>query len=603
MSQKLNEQQSLLQVVVSENQERQIRSELENLDLQIDPKIIFFDLERLSLPDGYLSIFSFYGSNLSMRLINCVSESEKMLFSTPIEPVVTFHIQMTNDHYSCFEGDANRSLWMTDQTRLFWQNQDTVIYELPYGFCNHLDLFFRPDHFLEMADRYPVLREMAMEVKTSVSGNLDFFVAQLDGDIHDLIDRLLDELQDYAVSKERFQHLIECLLLRCMGVVVPVEPIPDDAIHADDYYFVDNTPHTSQYHRNPSYYNREEFQKLVERMLCYTDVILKDKFYAEKLAYFDRKKNIVASRMLMNKIKHTYATIMVDVSNLVADLYLEIATCLDKQSVDYPLNESGLEVVAEAITFVCDQSFALRQPTHEALEMYHKWSKKSDQNMDEASKLLESFLSKMDMNLPKLDGSKESKAIFFEYIKEHFGMKPLSYFIGEQEKDKPKEVVELYHKLMQHLPDEFTITDDGEIKKSDLIRILDAAYDTNDVIPMLLVEIEHFSKDVQYVEQQSFEKICWWLLAIKEGNSDLHHQDLVLRQERLFGLMQVYESALDGMHALEWSIHQSREVFVDLASKLLKVRFRMEEQRSSGTFMLCVKAFIRAGDTYKLPKE
>ncbi|NJI74073.1 hypothetical protein HCX49_12760 [Sphingobacterium kitahiroshimense] len=604
MNHRLNEQQSLLQVFVSDKPEP--RPWLRNLNQSRDPALIFFELDNITLTDGGLSIFSFYGKDLSMRMTTCASESEKKLYSTPDEPVVTFHLQMMDDHFSRFSDDPNQSLWMADQTRLFWQNKETVIYELPDGICNHLDLFFRPDHFLEMADRYPILREMAMEVKTSPSGNLDFFVSQSNDDVDDLVDQLLDELQDYAVSTQRFQHLIECLLLRCMGVIVIVEPIPDDAISADDYYLLDESTHGSQSHPNPSYFYTEELQKLVDSLQMLTEVEVKNKFYEERLAYFDHKKNTAACQKLMDKIKSRYPLIMGDTIDIVADFYFAIAECLDKQYKKYPLDDQEMKIVTEAIAFVCDQSFQLRLPSPVCLELYHKWTKKSyyqNMDLDKISALLAKVISENDLNVPKLDGSPESKAIFSEYMKEQFGLKPISNFMDEGEKDKPKEVTELYQTLIQNLPDEFTITDDGGIKKSDLIRILDFAYDLNDVIPMLLVEIEHFSKDVQYVDKQTFEKIYWWLLAMKERNSDLHEQDLMLRKDRLFGLVQVYESAIDGKHAVEWRISQSREVFVNLASKLIKVRLRMEEQMSRGTFMLCVKAFIRAGDTYKLPKE
>lgn len=605
MTQRLNEQQSFLQVILSDQPEPPLI--WRNFDEPIDPTFIFFELEHIILTDGELSLFSFYGKDLFMRLATCASYRDQKLYSTPNEPVVTFHIQMVSDHYSRFSDDANPNLWIANQNRLFWQNKETVIYELPYGVCRHLDLFFRPDHFLEMANRYPVLREMAMEVKTSTSGSLDFFVALHDQDINVLVDQLFDELGKYMVSKERFQHLVECLLLRCMGVFVPVEPVPDDAITGADYFLKDEPTYASPSDDKPLYYHREELGKLVESTKSLTAVELINKFYEERNAYFERKKTVVAFNMLMEEIKGCYTRIMGDMIDLIADSYFAIATCLDRQSANYPLAEVDLEIVTEAIVFACNQSAELRVLPPDGVDLHDKWSKKpfyQDMNLDELSVLVAQVVSEVDVNSPKLDGSKESTAIFAEYMKASFGLKHVSYFMDEQEKDRPQEVVELYQMLIQNLSDEFTITEDGEIRKSDLIRILDFAYEMNDMVPMLLIEIEYFSKDINYVEKQSSEKICWWLLAMQERNNDLHERDLMLRKDRLFGLVDVYESAGDGMHTVESYIRQSKAVFVDLLSKLIKLRFRIEEQTSRGTFMLCVKSFIRAGEnTYKLQKE
>lgn len=113
----------------------------------------------------------------------------------------------------------------------------------------------------------------------------------------------------------------------------------------------------------------------------------------------------------------------------------------------------------------------------------------------------------MDLPLDELGQSRESGTILSQYLQHRLGVKPLSHFTEKGEEDKPPKVVELYHTLMQRMTDEFTITDTGDIKKSDLIRILDHACQQNDLIMLLLVEIEQLTGDEDYVKSQKFNKI------------------------------------------------------------------------------------------------
>lgn len=597
MNQRLNEHQSMLQVFLSDKPEL-LHVSWDLIDFEEDDDIGFMH-EELKLINGQVSVLNYYGKNVALRLADCVSNGGDILYSIPEGPVVSFHFGTVNDHYGKFEDGRDRSLWFEKRSRLFWQNREIVVYELSAGTSKYLDLFFRPDIFLEMADRYPVLRELAMEVKTTTSGSLDFFIGVEDRDINALVADIVNELDREGMDKERFQYASECLVLRCMGVVIPFQP-RSESVLKDNLPGSEEKKNTSD--SDDATYNlyTEEQQKFLYKLQNFDKTELKNMFYAKKLEYFDNKKSTQKYRVLMNKIKARYFEIMGDTVDILADAYFWMAECLDKYSENYPLNDEEIKIVGEAIVVVSDQSFELRTTPHPShLALYSKWTKKpyfKDVGFDDFSRLINMFIPVIGIDMDSLNDSKESQAIFSEHLQDKFGFKPISHFTGEQEKDKPKEVVELYHMLMQNLSDEFTITEDGEIKKSDLIRILDFAYEMDDLVPMLLIEIEHFAKSKRYVNKQSFDKICLWLLAMTEGNKDLVTQDLLVTKEPLYRLMDLYEGSRQKMKAVEKHALKRKDIYEKLAPALLRVGITMEAKCHKDIFLMLAKSLIIAGE-------
>lgn len=141
--------------------------------------------------------------------------------------------------------------------------------------------------------------------------------------------------------------------------------------------------------------------------------------------------------------------------------------------------------------------------------------------------------------------------------------------MGRDKNNKPQVLVELYHKLMQNLSDELTITDEGEIKKSDIIRILDHAYDSNDPIQLLLIEIEYFSHDVNYVKMQGEDKIRYWIIALEDRSKELHKQMEMLEKDRLFRLILIYEQSPAGLLAVDQLACSEKETYENITESLL----------------------------------
>lgn len=90
-------------------------------------------------------------------------------------------------------------------------------------------------------------------------------------------------------------------------------------------------------------------------------------------------------------------------------------------------------------------------------EFYTKWSGRP--YISRALKqevffgMLADLIPEVGLDLSGVDRSMQGNRPMHEQIKEAFGFRPMSHFTGERAADKPKVLVDLYEKLMEHLSD------------------------------------------------------------------------------------------------------------------------------------------------------
>nr|WP_315398936.1 hypothetical protein [uncultured Sphingobacterium sp.] len=523
----------------------------------------------------------YYGDDATLRYSLCIGDGGIPLYSIPEEPVVMFHIQQDNEQYAKFEQSDEWSRWSKGEIRLAWQSNETIVYELSPGYTNHIDLFVRPDLFLEMANKYPVLREMAMEVKTAKNGNLDLFVSNPDGSIHLFATEMLHELQRYEVSTQRFQHLCECLLLRSMGIVLPVEPLAPDAVQRekhldwsdfdDSLFQFDDDDEEDDDEGDDLFTPYQDY--LLDNLKAYGKEELVHKFYTARTAFYELKGDYLKNKKLLKKLKEGYLLLMEDSGELLAEAYFSMALGLDAQTEKFLFDDREKHILRDAIICVMNQCFALRTVKPEQVNLYNKWSKKPyfpKLEITEFENMMEIIGLQLNIDVSEWGDTKESTAVFCEHLQDQLGgFRSFSNFMGRDENNKPQVLVELYHKLMQNLSDELTITDEGEIKKSDIIRILDHAYDSNDPIQLLLIEIEYFSHDVNYVKMQGEDKIRYWIIALEDRSKELHKQMEMLEKDRLFRLIHIYEQSPAGLLAVDQLACSEKETYENITESLL----------------------------------
>lgn len=586
------DQNPVLQVFLSDRPEAP--KPHSSLHLSAQGPIVHF--QEYIFCDSTIKCHYLYGKNITACFSACFMEDGKEIYTIPAQPVVTFHIQVSEYCLTRFANGQEQSRYTMGQCRLFWQNDQTLEYVLPPTESDYFDLYIRPDHLLDMADRYPVLRQFAMAVATSSTSDMDFFVGRADQQLLDSIDEMLLEVNRYQVSDQRFTHLCECLLLQCLDIPVTVEPQPIDAIK--------RTFDSAFAHLEDDVFSDEQKNCLRIIARCYNRNQLIDNFYEAKQEYLRLKQNRAESKALEKEVKACYHRVMGESADRLAEAYFWMAEQLDEQMKRFSLTKGEKQTVAEAIITVCDQSFELCTPGADQLEFYTSYTNQpyaGDLGLEEFGRILNMVVPNLDLPLDKLDESKEGGAIMDQYLQDHLGFTPLSHFTEKGERDKPPKVVELYHMLMQRMTDELTITDTGDIQKSDLIRILDHAYQQNDVNMLLMFEIDHLTDQEDYVKSQKFNKICVWLMMLDEANENWYDESYSGRQDELFGyLTHVYMRSGNNMNAVEHKVRKTKDIYDRMVPALLEVGYAMESEISKNMFMLLAESLIVAAqDPYE----
>lgn len=577
------DQHSVLQVFLSDTPE--VPKPHSNFHLSVQGPIVHF--QEYIFGDSTVKCHYLYGKNITVCLSACIMEDEKEIYTIPAQPIVTFHIQVSEYCLTRFANGQEQSRYTKGQCCLFWQNDHTLEYVLPQTESDYFDLYIRPGHLLDMADRYPVLRQFAMEVATSSSSDMEFFVDRIDQQLLDSIDEMLLEVKNFQVSEQRFTHLCECLLLQCMDIPVSVEPPPVCAVkrvfnsafaHLEDDVFTKEQ--NSDLGIIARYYNRNQ---------------LIEKFYELKQEYLRLKQKRAESKALVKEVKVCFQQIMGDSADRLAETYFWIAQQLHEQKERFSLTEYEKQTVAEAITTVCNQSFELCTPGTHQLEFYTSYTQRpyaGDLGQEEFGRILNMVVPNLNIPLDKLDESKEGGAIIDQYLQDHLGFTPLSHFTEKGERDKPPKVVELYHTLMQRMTDELTITDTGDIQKSDLIRILDYAYQQNDIIMLLMFEIDHLTDQEDYVKSQKFNKISAWLMVLDETIENWYDQTYSKEEEQYSNLTYIYMRSGNNMRAVEQKVRKTKEIYDKMVPALLNVGYAMESQTKKSMFMLLAESLI-----------
>lgn len=586
MNQQPAGQNPVLQVFFSD----QLETPKIDATLQLSDQRVIINFHEYIFGDSNIKCHYLYGDNITARFSSCFLGDELPIYSIPAQPVVTFHIQVSDDSLIRFANRQTQNLYTERQCRLFWQNNNAQEYVIPAAESDHFTLFFRPSYFLHMADRYPILKELAHQVASSSQDGVDFLVGEVDKSQLNFIDDLLSEVKNYQVSNERFSHLCECLLLQCMNVPVNVEPRPTGSVKrtfdsafadlADDIFSEDQRSRLEGIVR---YYHRNQ---------------LIDKFYEFKQEYLELKADRARHMALEEAVQVCYHEVMGDSANLLAETYFWMAQQLDEHKKRFKLSEHEEQTLAQAIITVCDQSFELRAPSGDQLEFYTEYTQRpfvGDLGMQEFGQILNMLVPDMDLPLDKLDESRESGAILNQYLQDRLGFKPLSHFTEKGEEDKPRKVVELYHTLMQLITDEFTITDTGEIKKSDLIRILDHAYQQNDLIMLLLFEIEHMTDQMSYVKSQKFNKISAWVMVLEDAIENWYDEPYSNKQQKLFDhLMDIYMQSDNDIKAVKQKVRKTKLIYDQMVPALIHVGNGIESLIKKNMFMLVAESLIVA---------
>ncbi|MEN5058725.1 hypothetical protein [Sphingobacterium kitahiroshimense] len=532
-----------------------------------------------------------FGKNATLQKSSCFMEHEQAIYAVPAQPVVTFHIQVSGNNKMKFVNGQDGRLINELQYCLLWQNDRILSYELSLYEADYCSLHFRPSHFLEMSHRIPLLTELAMEVTRSSHSALDFYVGKADESLLAFIDAILLEVRHYHISDQRFTHLCECLLIKSMELPVEVQPFPIDALK--------RTSNSAFSDLDDDTFMDEQKLRFESIFRYYSRDALIANFYTIKQEYLALKEERAKSNAIMKEVKDCYHGVMGDSADLLAESYFWVAVKMEEQMKRFNLTEKEKGTLVEAIITVCDQSFELKTPRADQLQFYTHYTGQTyvgDVGMQEFGEILNMFIPNMNLPTDKLDGSRESRAILDQYIQDSCSFTPLSHITEKGEMDKPPKVVELYHMLMQRMADELTITDTGDFQKSDLIRILDHAYQRNDLSLLLMVEIEQLTDDGDYVENQKFNKICLWHSVLEEAIDEWYDTCFSKEEELISNLMPLYFQSPDKIKAVERKVMETKAIYDAMVPVLVDVGFTMESLLKKNIFLLTAESLIVAAE-------
>lgn len=216
-----------------------------------------------------------------------------------------------------------------------------------------------------------------------------------------------------------------------------------------------------------------------------------------------------------------------------AELHMKVARFLAKAHRKGGLDSRTATLVRRGIVRACDIAFGLRPPSGTEMDFYSQWTSRPPHlgAMDLGSPA--DFLSFMFPegaidSEPDLDPVRGTN-LLIEQVRETFGFGHMSDFTGRTAGDRPIEVVETYKRLTERFVD--TLRADGEgITRSNIIRELDAAYENDDLVSLLQIEVENLGGDPGFLVGMDDARLKLTIMAIViEGTSYL---DLLADMEK-----------------------------------------------------------------------
>lgn len=418
------------------------------------------------------------------------SISEPTTFTIePSEPVVYLGILVGTGTFP--EGEGNRDGPMGLRwDRIFWLGERPIEFTLPEGEHYYLDLFVRPESLSHLSDRGQIMDLLEHPLSAS-RGDSGGMACGVNEETDSFLGEMLEELDMGKTTAERFGYLCDCLILKYLGEHVEVTP-PEKREEND-----------AQARTQRENVKRKYVPSMTERSIL-DPMVLEDRQGLEK-RYHRTYKNLIKLKgkwRMQESRNRELRTIRSGLQDQFAggraELHMKVARFLAKAHRKGGLDSRTATLVRRGIVRACDIAFGLRPPSGTEMDFYSQWTSRPPHlgAMDLGSPA--DFLSFMFPegaidSEPDLDPVRGTN-LLIEQVRETFGFGHMSDFTGRTAGDRPIEVVETYKRLTERFVD--TLRADGEgITRSNIIRELDAAYENDDLVSLLQIEVENLGGD------------------------------------------------------------------------------------------------------------
>lgn len=484
--------------------------------------------------------YGFCGKDTYMRYVQYHVTSPTTFYSMPIEPVVTLHVQIHHEGYFAFtDGKEGQKLWPEDRCSVFWQGDQVLEHHLLPGKHTQLDLFFRPEAFKSKVNA-ETWQGLFHEMDSLPFGGLDGYPFTAGMPLEEFFFDLFEELMDKRgkPTVERFQYLMDCLLPLAMGEAVEVEPRPPVPPEAEGHPQL-----PVEKHHEPS----EQEQEILSRIADLDRAALEWEFSGSKTELDRFTESAAREREEAETLRLRHAEAIARSVDDLADAFLDVARRFADHLEAQAWTEGQQARLKRAILTACDNAFDFRAPAQAELDFYGKWGAgprllagPTSLGLKEFSQLLGGLQGVNQVDYTGVDDTPEGRALFEEKMREQFGFSHMSQFTGETEKDKPVEVVRLYHHLMTELADSMGLDDERGPSRSDAIRLLDHAYEYNDYLALLRLELKYLGNDPGYIARQDDGKLRWYIVAMQCAFVEAGMEQQRFRDTDYYYLLELY---------------------------------------------------------------
>lgn len=321
---------------------------------------------------------------------------------------------------------------------------------------------------------------------------------------------------------------------------------------------------------------------------------LRKKLYSLTKSYHDSKSRVEKIyKRVDERLKNT--------NDRLADVFMKLARLFADKLKEGHWSVSEEDLLKKAVSVFCTRSIELKLPNENDLEFCEEWIADDhpqritlgvNEVADLMSKIIFSeFGEKVDFST--LVDDEQGEILFTERIREKFGFKPMSHFTDGTEKDKPQEIVELYHYLMDMFHDRLSIITDGAFKRDDIIRLLDYAYECDDLDMLVYLEVKHLSQEKGYLERQSREKLILFVDTLEKKIIGIRiEKDMFKRQaeyKAVKPLLKIYkdEQMLDGI------INRENELIKAIAVDFKNLYSKIKSEQDKHNIIAAIKEAIK----------
>lgn len=504
----------------------------------------------------------------------------------PSEPAICLRIHVGKGAAFGYQGEKTRLQLDFMDNRIFWQGERITENSLMEDEHTLVELYFRPECLSHLADRKTVM-DIIDQSLTERNGPIDQYVFSGSGELDKFLWNMLEEIDTKSTSVERFHYLCDCLLLMCFGEKVEVELRPD-------------TEEEEPSDKDRAGDGRYEPSQPEQEILSELEGVNRNGLLEELgilLAETDRLKQTVRrERELDREVKEIAEAVRRLPFEKLGTEYMKAAYLLAGWHKSKEIPTKNRKILKQAIVSSCESAFALRLPAMDEMDFYVEWSGtpyvSGPMGADMMTDLLSLFLPPDAPKLTTADGTPRSGNLLLEQIREAFGFKSMSEIKGETAKDKPKEVVELYQRLMDHFCDTLGFGKEGEILRSDIVRELDAAYQENDLLTLLQIEAENLAGDPDYIGGQDDNRLRWLIVALRFDRDDYKEMLQEMEESQAYHDLQRFHRLGDDMEKFRRHLKRNLKKLAPVSNEFSSLLTDITAYPSAGKAMMLAESIL-----------